>query len=232
MGPSRRGAAATTLTIARNTASRRTISRVALIGRRIALTPMTNAIVTTVEASALPRARSALPSSPATALTRSSGSAEIVETRSAPTTKRLLPILPAKPAALSVMNFAPWFSTMKPMPIAPTDRSASSVGILSRIPSDGRREGGRSTSTLAHDARLDNEPRTPQDEDSAATHARTSRTPAPPREECKDHRDRCTAPRAERGYEPGPSLPFALGHLHDDPGRIQDRAPCSKAKVT
>src|SRR3990170_2226953 len=139
--PSRRRAAATTLTIARNTASRRTISRDALMGRWIALIPITNAIVTIVEARAFPRAMSGHPSWTAIPLTRRWGRAEIVDTRSAPTTKRLRRIFPATPAALSVMNVAPWFRTRKPTTIAPIQRRGSRDGILRRIPSDGPRDG-------------------------------------------------------------------------------------------
>ena len=119
------------MTIARKTASRSTISRDVLIGRTSALTPMTNATVTTVEASALPRAMSGLPSPAAMPLTSSSGSAESVETNNAPTTKRLRPIRPAIRVALSVRNLAPWLSRTKPMAIAPNQRSSAS-SILGR----------------------------------------------------------------------------------------------------
>ena len=73
----------------------------------MALAPMTKAIVTTVEASAFPRAMSGLPSPAAIPLTRSSGRAESVETSNAPTTNWLRPIRPEMRVALSVMNFAP-----------------------------------------------------------------------------------------------------------------------------
>src|SRR5437867_8447105 len=106
--PSRSRVAATTVTIARKTASRRTISRVVLIGRTSALTPITKARVTTVDARALPSAMSGLPSSAAMPLTSNSGSAESVETNNAPTTNRLRPIRPAIRVALSVRNLAPW----------------------------------------------------------------------------------------------------------------------------
>ncbi len=123
--------AATTVTIARKTASRRTISREVLIGRTSALTPITNATVTTVEASALPSAMSVLPSPAAMPLTSSSGTADSVDTSSAPTTKRLRPIRPAIRVALSVRNFAPWLSRTKPTAIAPNQRSSAS-SILGR----------------------------------------------------------------------------------------------------
>src|SRR6266487_2571413 len=125
--PSSKSVAATNVTIARNTASRRTISREVLIGRTSALAPMTKAIVTTVEASALPSAISGLPSSAAMPLTRSSGTAESVETRRAPTTKRLRPIFPEIRVALSVMNFAPWLSVIKPIAIATAQGTHSSI---------------------------------------------------------------------------------------------------------
>ena len=105
--PSNSKVAATRLTIARKTASRRTISRDVLIGRTSALTPITKAIVTTVEARAFPNAMSGLPSSAAIPLTRSSGNAERVDTKRAPNTNRLRPIRPEIRVALSVMNFAP-----------------------------------------------------------------------------------------------------------------------------
>ncbi len=60
-------------------------------------------------------------------LTRSSGRAESVDTRRAPTTKRLRPIFPEIRVALSVMNFAPWLSVMKPTAIATTQGIHSSI---------------------------------------------------------------------------------------------------------
>src|SRR6266571_681416 len=139
--PSRSKVAATTVTIARKTASRSTISRVVLIGRTIALTPITKARVTTVDARALPSAMSGLPSSAAMPLTSNSGSAESVETNNAPTTNRLRPIRPAIRVALSVRNLAPWLSRTKPMAIAPNQRSSGSsiLGRPFRRVSDERR---------------------------------------------------------------------------------------------
>src|SRR5205809_196349 len=99
--PSKRRVAATRLTIARKTASRRTISRDVLMGRTSALTPITNAIVTTVEARAFPNAMSGLPSSAAIPLTESSGNAERVDTNRAPNTNRLRPIRPESRVALT-----------------------------------------------------------------------------------------------------------------------------------
>src|SRR5207245_11482944 len=122
--------AATTVRISGNTAARRKLSFEVLIGRKRALAPITNAIVTTVEASAGPSARSVLPASTANPLTSNSGNAESVETNNAPTTKRLRPIFPEIRVALSVMNFAPWFRSKKPTAMGTKQRrvGASQTG--------------------------------------------------------------------------------------------------------
>ena len=115
--PSNRSTEATMVTVIRNTASRMIISLVTLSGTMIAVSPMTKAMVTTFEAMPLPSAIISAPSFSATMDTSTSGIAAKVDTTSIPMTNLLIPKLRETATALSVMNFAPWFSTMNPRAI-------------------------------------------------------------------------------------------------------------------